>query len=60
MEERQAKMSFNKAGNGYLTPKVTLPINWVREMNLDPEDREIILRFEDGCITIQKVSDEIE
>ncbi len=47
MESRTARVSFNKAGNNSLTPRVILPIKWIREMGLTEDNREIEIIFED-------------
>lgn len=56
MEKRTLKISFNKAGSGSITPKMTLPMTWIKEMGIDTENREVEVTFEDGKIIIQKPS----
>ena len=55
MEKRDSKVSFGKAGNG-IGSKVTLPMPWLKIMNVSPEDREIELFFDEEKkqIIIQK------
>lgn len=55
---RTAKILFTKSGgtaskNG-ITNRVTIPTTWVREMGITKNDREVILKFENGIITIEK------
>ena len=61
-EKRTAKILFSKSGgtaskNG-LTNRVTIPTVWVREMGITKDDREVVLKFENGIITIEKSSNE--
>lgn len=54
MEERPLKIIFGKSGSGSYTTRLTIPMNWVKEMGIDQDHREVIARFEDGKITIEK------
>ena len=45
MEERILKIQFAKSGNGGRTARLTIPIKWLDEMELVPEDREVIAVF---------------
>lgn len=56
MEERKAKILFTKSGRGSATTRVTIPITWVRHLELTPEDREVTLCLEDNKITIKKAT----
>lgn len=47
MESRKLKISFNKSGRGTLTPKLALPIVFVRKMGITEEDRDIELIYDD-------------
>ncbi len=57
-ESRKAKVIFalsgGKASKGSQTTRITLPITWVRDMGLSPEDREVTISFEDNKIIIEK------
>lgn len=44
-KERILKIQFAKAGNGGRIVRLTIPIKWLDEMELVPEDREIIATF---------------
>lgn len=55
MQERELNISFNKSGNGTYTPRISLPIAWVREMRIDQENRQVKVTFEDGEIKIKKL-----
>ncbi|MEE1031147.1 MAG: AbrB/MazE/SpoVT family DNA-binding domain-containing protein [Ruminococcus sp.] len=56
--QRKAKVLFTNAGGsaskGSQTTRITLPITWVRQMGITPENREVDIRFEDGKIIIEK------
>lgn len=41
MEERKLKIIFNKSGDGYLSGKLSIPMTWLKDMNLTPEEREV-------------------
>ena len=60
-ETRDLKISFNKAGNGGLTPKVSLPIMWVKHMGLDLDERDIEVTYSPRTkkITIRKRGSEV-
>jgi hypothetical protein len=44
MEKRESKVSFAKAGNG-VGSKVTLPMPWLKKMNVSPIEKDIELFF---------------
>ena len=58
MEKRNLKVIFNRSGGtaskGGITSRITLPIAWVREMGLNPEDREITATYDGEKIIIEK------
>ena len=41
MEVRNLKIIFNKSGDGYLSGKLSIPMTWLKDMGLTPEDREV-------------------
>ncbi len=45
MEERILKIQFAKSGNGGRTARLTIPIKWLDEMELIPDEREVIAVF---------------
>ena len=45
MEKRKARVIFHKAGNGK-SGKITIPIPWLREMEVTEEKREVELIFD--------------
>lgn len=54
MEKRVLKISFNKSGAGNITPKLSLPANWIKDMGINLDDREIEVTYVNGEITIKK------
>lgn len=56
MEKKDLKISFNKNGNGSLTPKIALPKKWTDKMNITLEERDIEVYFNEEAkeITIRK------
>jgi len=59
MEIKKSKIFINKGGSGGVTFRVTLPTNWVREMEINEENRELLLTFENNKIIIEKVEIEV-
>lgn len=57
MDKRQLNISFNKSGSGSITPKISLPSTWIREMGLDKENRKVEVMFENGEIKIKKLDE---
>ncbi len=55
MEKRDLKVSFHKAGNGKGS-KINLPIQWLRELGITEDEREIELFFdkENKSLVIKK------
>lgn len=64
MEERQAKIIFNKPGGnaskGALTYKLALPTAWINAMGIRQEEREVTMRFDGEEIVITKRSKDDE
>lgn len=54
MEKRNLNVSFNKSGSGSITPRISLPATWIKEMGIDMENREVEVNFENGKIIIVK------
>lgn len=58
MEERKAKVSFNKSGGtakgNAITNRITIPTSWIKEMGIDIDNREVKMIFENNKITIEK------
>ena len=64
MEERIAKVSFNKSGGTArgtaITKRVTIPTKWIKELGITEDDREIKLILKEGKITIEKLNSDVE
>ncbi len=45
MEEIVKKVAFSKSGTGHITPKISIPIEWIREMGINDDNKEIVLKF---------------
>lgn len=54
MIERKLKISFNKGGNGSLCTRLAIPITWIRELGIDENDREVIVKLDDNKIIVEK------
>lgn len=53
-EKRTLNVSFNKSGSGSISTKLNIPITWMRELSVSPEDREVEVTLEDDKIIISK------
>lgn len=47
MEKRKLKISFGKSGNGYISPRLSLPISWIKDMGLSQENREVNVKYDE-------------
>ena len=47
MEERKLKVIFGNDGRGGVNTKVSLPITWLRKMGIVPEDRDVIVQYDE-------------
>lgn len=45
MEEKKLKVVINKSGNGRITPRVPIPLEWFRKMGLSKDDLEVNVSF---------------
>ena len=43
MEARTLRVMFGKDGRGATNSKITLPISWLKDMGVNPEDREVLV-----------------
>lgn len=41
MEERILKVLWNKSGSGSISPRVLIPIGWLRDMGVNEKDLEL-------------------
>ncbi len=58
MEQRKLRVAFNKSGKGSFTPRLILPMSWIKEMNISQDERKVIVTLEDGKIIIEKAENE--
>ncbi len=58
MEEMIKKVSFNKSGTGGVTPRINLPTEWVKDMEISKEESEISIIYdrEKKEITLKKLT----
>ena len=41
MEERILKVLWNKSGSGSISPRILIPIGWLRDMGITEESKEL-------------------
>lgn len=51
---KELKIMFNNNGKGNYTNKISLPKTWIAQMGVTPEQREVIVKFENNKIIIEK------
>ena len=58
MEVRNLKIIFNKSGDGYFSGKLSIPMTWLKDMNLTPEDREVEVAYnqEEKSFIVKKLN----
>lgn len=44
---RVINVMFNNDGKGNVTPKISLPITWLRDMGVTPEERQIKVIYDE-------------
>ena len=54
MEERKLNVSFGKGGSGSFSPRIAVPITWLRDLGIDEENKEVTLIKEDGKIILKR------
>lgn len=47
MEEKNLKVVLNKSGNGRITPRVPIPLEWFRKMGLSENELEVKVSFDE-------------
>lgn len=45
MEEKKVKVVLYKSGDGYITPRVPIPIKWFEKMKLTEKELEVDAKF---------------
>lgn len=56
MEKKFKNIMFSKSGAGSISPRITLPITWLRELNITEEERGVEVIFTGKEIIIKKES----
>jgi len=46
MEKRILNISFNKAGSGSMTKRLTLPSSILKKMGIDENNRQVLLMYD--------------
>ena len=57
---RELKIMFNNDGKGTYTNRISLPKTWIAQMGITKEEREVIVKFEDNKIIIEKKNTIVE
>lgn len=57
---RELKIMFTNDGKGTYTNRISLPKTWIAQMGITKEEREVIVKFEDNKIIIEKKNITIE
>lgn len=52
MEEKKSKIIFNKSGDGYFSGKLSIPLKWLKDMNVTLEEREVEVKYNEKTKTI--------
>lgn len=58
--KRILKITFNKGGSGSLSPRIAIPMTYLKDMGITPDEREVILEYDNinQKIIITKKSEE--
>lgn len=51
---RELKIMFNNDGKGTYTNRISLPKTWISKMGITQEERDVIVKFENNKIIIEK------
>ena len=47
MEKRRLKVLFGKSGSVSLSPKICLPIGWVKSLGVTQENRDVTVLYDE-------------
>ena len=53
---RELKIMFNNDGKGTYTNRISLPKTWISKMGITQEERDVIVKFENNKIIIEKLN----
>lgn len=51
---KNGKVNFNKSGSGSISGRITIPKEILELMDIKDSEREIIIVYEDGTLSIKK------
>ena len=57
IEIRRIKITLARSGNGSLSPRITLPTKWIREMGIEELNREMKVTFDGEKTIIEKIKE---
>lgn len=53
-DTRSLKIIFGKGGSGSTTTRLTLPIAYIKQLGITPEERDVIVELDEDKIIIKK------
>lgn len=51
-ETRELNVMFAKSGSGSSTTRITLPIKWIKDMNITEDDRVVKVEYDEDTKTM--------
>lgn len=48
MEKRKLRILFGKSGSGSVSPRISLPMSWIKDMGLSQENREVNVKYDEA------------
>lgn len=58
--ERILMVMLPNGGTGNVSPRLSLPNVWIKDMGIEKNDRQVKVTYKDGIITIKKLDKNIE
>jgi hypothetical protein len=52
--KKEGTINFNKSGSGSVSGRLTIPKDFLQLLEITAQDRNVIIRFEDGKLIIEK------
>lgn len=52
--KKTGKITFNESGKGSLSGRLTIPVDLLKLMGIDKQNRDVEITFKDGKIIIEK------
>jgi hypothetical protein len=56
-EKRKIRITFNRNGRGAISPKISIPVPFIRELGFTENDREGFIELDEDKIVITKKKD---